>query len=100
MPSPSRLVSATCPSPASAATARVFARLQPRARDTSTNGSQCVGIAAWKNATVKPVAATVVSTAEFMAGGREKTGLRALSTPNTTKVVKGHKPAAERNKRR
>jgi hypothetical protein len=24
-----------------------------------------------------------------MAGGREKTGLRALSTPNTIKVVKG-----------
>ena len=41
-------------------------RDQPRARPTSTNGSQCVGIAAWKNATEKPVAARVVSTGEDM----------------------------------
>jgi hypothetical protein len=41
-------------------------RFQRRARDTSTKGSQCVGIAAWKKATVNPVAATVVSMAEFI----------------------------------
>ena len=45
----------------------VSVRVQSRARATSTNGSQCVGIAAWKNATVKPVAATVVRTVDCMA---------------------------------
>ena len=39
---------------------------QLRARATNTNGSQCVGIAACTNATVKPVTATVVSTVDCM----------------------------------
>ncbi|GJQ28082.1 MAG: hypothetical protein HBSAPP02_31140 [Phycisphaerae bacterium] len=42
--------------------AKVLARLHRWARDASTNGNQCVGMAAWKNATVKPVAATVKKT--------------------------------------
>jgi hypothetical protein len=42
-------------------TASVLARPQLRALATSTNGNQCVGIAAWTKATEKPVAATVVS---------------------------------------
>ncbi len=41
-------------------------RLQPLARETKTKGNQCVGIAAWKNATIKPVAAMVERSVEFM----------------------------------
>ena len=63
---PSSDVSATCPSPANIATASAFALPHPCALATSTNGNQCVGIAAWKNATVNPVAAKVVSTVEFI----------------------------------
>ena len=89
MTNPSRLVSATCPKPARAETANVLPRLQPRARETNTKGNQCVGIAAWKNATVKPVAAIVLSTAEFIDEGQGKVATRDLSTSNHSRVVKG-----------
>ena len=66
MAAPSSVVKPTWPNPAPRVTAMVFGRLQPRTLETSTNGNQCVGIAAWKKATVNPVAAMVARTAEFM----------------------------------
>jgi hypothetical protein len=38
---------------------------------------------------VKPVAAMVVKTAEFIGGRQEKVATRDLSTSNHSKVVKG-----------
>jgi hypothetical protein len=43
----------------------VLARLQRCTRDVRTNGNQCVGMAAWKNAIPNPVIAIVVRTAWF-----------------------------------
>jgi len=73
---PSRLVRATCPSPANTVTANVLNRLHRRALATRTNGSQCVGIAAWKKATVNPVMAMVVRTGDCMRGSNSQHGRR------------------------
>src|SRR5262249_31279189 len=44
----------------------VFAGFHRCARAATTKGSQCVGIAACKNATVKPVTMSVMKTASFI----------------------------------
>ena len=63
---PRRAVKQACPLAASAVIASVLARLQPWARAVRTNGSQCVGMAAWKNAMLNPVMAMVVRTESFI----------------------------------
>src|SRR6478672_265241 len=58
--SPSRAVNPACPLAAKVVITSVLPRLHRCARAVRTNGSQCVGIAAWKNAMVNPLTAMVV----------------------------------------
>src|SRR5690242_6088115 len=67
MRTPSRVVNNTCPAPAAAVIVRVLVRFQPCTRAVRTNGSQYVGIAAWKKATAKPPPAIESRKGRFIA---------------------------------
>src|SRR5947207_4252687 len=56
---PSSVVKAPCPRPARAVMSMVLPWLQPCPREARANGSQCVGRAACRKATPKPVATMV-----------------------------------------
>src|SRR5262245_47518100 len=63
---PNAIVKSTWPAPATPVTARVFGFFQCCARAATTKGSQCVGMAACRNATAKPVATRVMKTKSFI----------------------------------
>ena len=63
---PIRVVTNIWPDPATAVTAKVRRRDQPRAFPTKTNATQWVGIAACRNATVNPVMAMVSKAVSFI----------------------------------
>src|SRR5436190_12460863 len=63
---PNAIVKSTWPAPATPVTASVFGFFQCCARAAITNGSQCVGMAAWRNATVAPVTTRVMKTRSFI----------------------------------
>ena len=63
---PRTAVNNTCPQPAAIVIKSVFDLSHFCARAVSTNGNQCVGRAAWKKATEKPVAAMAKNASEFI----------------------------------
>src|SRR5205814_3374016 len=84
--SPSRAVKQACPLAASVVMTSVLARLHRWASAVRTNGSECVGMAAWKTAMLNPVTAIVVRTESFM-------GIRPQITQIDTDSEKRRKSA-------
>ena len=56
---PSAVVNKVCPAPANPVTVSVLVLFQCWARAATTNGSQCVGITAWRKPTANPLPSNV-----------------------------------------